>query len=152
MTPRDVIAKLEKADKGSDQLNDFIYEVMRGYQKASAHYVSGGIACENFWVLECDIGPRISIGPSPSFTYDLEEARTLLPTGWRFSVEGPASKYQQGHHGACEVWCDPAYADDDYEKSTRFRVEAATPEIAVCIAALKIRDEKYSAAAKSKEG
>ena len=70
----------------------------------------------------------------PYFTASLDAALTLVPEGYRWLV-GNAWKDK---HGSCPAMATVALAGDYGTRPT----SAATPAIALCIAALKAREAK----------
>ena len=119
-----LIAKLEAASEGSRELDEEITAVI---SNAVLERQAGGRTAyhrETHW---------ISVGEIKSYTTSIDAALTLLPRGrtfWHLS-----QYYDTGQPHAAE--CDFSSYKDDAGEPFVSKGSAATPALAICIAALR---------------
>ena len=90
-------------------------------------------AALNFAIWEAVYARRAPVGTfeewvAPAYTASLDAAVTLVPDGWSWFCEGPASISAAAH-----IWNPSARASAEY------RSLAKTPALALCAAALRAR-------------
>lgn len=148
-----IIGDAEALKYGKRELNERIFCFVENMERAEVSSTdSPGLSSQEAWVSRPPFHPevvpqgpwmasrpRIKFGSAPAYSYDLADARTLLGVGMLFRVEGPGSPHQQRASGKAEVWYDDGYAHQQWEKNLRIAVTAPTPELALCIAALKAK-------------
>lgn len=125
----DLVARLEKATGPDRDIDELIAEAV-GYKVCSETQAYG-----RSW----NSPSGYFIGAAPKFTDSLDAAVTLIPEGWAWSVHvggcyatGRLLKPRAELAEAVETQFGPAVG-------IRSQIEAATPAIAICIAALKAR-------------
>ncbi len=78
--------------------------------------------------------------PLPSFTASIDAALTLVPEGWFFDIRiRPQSLIDQ--HAPFLKMGEVSFTHPDGEAGIWRRVQAATPALAICIAALRARHD-----------
>lgn len=142
MTMDELIDELRQALEGSGKLDKHIFSVMKGYRRAGASHVSGGMLSEDFWLTgapDMVIAGQILIGSAPPYSFSISAARTLIESGMLFSVEGNAGDHQQGRYGKARIWCSPEYAKIESMACIDVEAKAGTPALAICLAAAMVR-------------
>lgn len=125
-----LIERLEAASKGSREMDAEIDCVVRDRMTHKLlppgfTMTRGDDAIENTSIARAPYIHR-DRGPAPNFTTSIDAAITLVPEGWDYCVRG-------GYSGVGVVWVQfMASPGRDF-----ISVEAATPALALCIAALK---------------
>ena len=107
----DLLARLEAATEGSSMLDNAIYDALWGLPRMGGDYR----------------GHTVPIPPEP-YTTSIDAALTLLPEGWKWSVDSSGCAW------VCPVDADSAYTE-------MIVIGGVTiPALALCIAALKARE------------
>ena len=125
MTIEEVIAELEKASEGSETLDKQIALVL-GW----TYHPENARRTINWWI-DADENERLDF---PAWTRSLDAALTLVPEGHGWT----AGKTIQGPQAFAEV----LLPYDRGEQFLTYEVDAATPPIALCIAALRARSRQ----------
>jgi hypothetical protein len=116
---KDLIERLEKAAGPDRQLDNAIEEAV-DFPKPT--------------------NPDDLPGYPPYFTASIDAALTLVPDGWRWQISNRAPKPKEGR---AYLWnAEPHFAGIATRPNPNYRGEedtAATPALALCIAALKAR-------------
>jgi hypothetical protein len=142
MSLDELIDALRQATEGSSKLDDQIFATMSGYKHVSGSLVSGGMLSEDYWLTRAPdnvLGGQILVGRSPMCSFDISAARKLIESGMLFSVEGNAGDHQQGRYGKARIWCAPEYAKIESMARIDVEAKAATPALAICLAAALVR-------------
>lgn len=130
MTPdlNAIIEKLERAEGPSRELDSAIhYEVRREPDMEGRQIVGGS------W--RPDYGDSWGIWyEAPPYTRSIDAALTLVPEGWQWTVSGRGTLPKTLSNQATLQRGEKPYYD-----SEEVDVSAATPTLALCIAALKAR-------------
>lgn len=125
MTLPHLIEELEKATGPDRMLDKEIGEYLGWKVFAAGVATAGG---DPHWVCNTPMGR----GALPAFTSSIDAALTLVPEGYGFYLRGDYSGAGAG------------LSFPDAYNVTPGHVEAATPAIALCIAALRARQEEGS--------
>jgi len=113
MSLDDLIAKLVAAPEGSRELDaDLAFAVVQE-KHPNAYYVDDERTC-------IQVMPGLTASDIPNYTTSLDDALTLVP---------------EGSKSVCFDWDDSAVDGSFFG----YNVQAATPALALCIAALKAR-------------
>jgi hypothetical protein len=134
-----LIERLEAAREGSAKLDrEILWATLHEDQK----FVSNGSRMViGHW--------HMSGGPIPlnlaqvpdvrerQWSRSLDVAVTLVPKGLEWEVNN--LRTPNGHGAEATVFLKPFWEADTYDREARVVVEAATPALALCIAALKAR-------------
>lgn len=120
MSLSDLIVRLEAAVEGSRVLDGAIALAIGWQHKGVGNWVD--LRGDSWWTL-----PMVDA----AFSTRIDAALTLVREGWMYDLHGalPTEK---------EAW--PCYAHVYYYPNAKFRGEAKTVPLALCIAALKVRE------------
>lgn len=131
---KDLIAKLEAATEGSRELDAGICAALRWPVSGKGTVLPAWVH-DNFPEWEITKEGRLKAGclwePVP-FTTSLDAALTLVPEGFTWRV-------QCDRHGNAESWTENNGGDFGGILALDTQTFAATPALALCIAALKAR-------------
>lgn len=133
MTEQELIERLERATGPDRELaNDVLFAC--GW---SAHEIGMGDVRSTVWT--SPDGHDHLDGDHPDPTRSLDAALTLVPGGWAWSVHSE-SIYATGHHKDPRAeLAQPVETQFGPGFGIRAQINAKTPAIALCIAALKAR-------------
>ncbi len=120
----DLIARLEAATEGSEELDIAIWDQIESWP--AGHHPDWRIAPN---------GREIHATMfAPGYTTSIDGALTLIPEGWAWFVEWIGTPFTEG---AARLWI-PSQRTRGLE-TEQFQTEAKTPALALCIAALRAR-------------
>ena len=123
----DLITRLETAAEGSRELDAHIHARQLGGE--FKHFTGGGAL-----IVVNGLQHGVAESVLPHYTTSLDAALTLVPEGWAWMVQSIPYHWQA--HTA-DLWIPSQYSKGlEVEK---MRVDAATPALALCIAALRAR-------------
>lgn len=135
---KDLIDRLEKATEGSRDLDEAIAVIVLTAKAKARGETRKIVGC---------------VYASP-YTSSIDAARTLVPEGWAWSVrEGGCYATGRMLKPHAEL-AEPIETDFGPGVGVRAQVDAATPALALCIAAFKVRDalSRPSASMRVEEG
>lgn len=124
----DLIRKLEEASEGSRELDAQILQYIDPKNE------------KKDWFADGKTGEPTPLPGSPYYTTSIDAAFTLVPEGYTGSVtfgQSTSSSNIQFHESA-ELW-----NGEHGESCQEIYSKAATPALALCIAALKTREEPH---------
>jgi hypothetical protein len=114
--------RIEKATGPDRWLESEIWRVVNGWPEEDGERFEDRTTAPAPWWRR-DPNDRVAFECAPEFTASIDAALTLVPQGWRFSVDN------LNRAGPLAI-CEP-------DRGAYVRAEATTPALALCAAALR---------------
>lgn len=144
-----LIAKLEAANEGSRELDAEIWWAC-DRARAEGTYNTAALGMPKPFAADapvptCGLGGLVVIGKAPHYTTSLDAALSLLPEGWHVDCLTTGDLDVGSNNPARKPRCllRPNLKNDDgWARHIDTATSAATPALALCIAALKSREAR----------